>query len=77
MMRREKDKLARTLGGIRDMTNAVRHVVVDINKESLAVEEARKLRIPIVAILDTNADPESRRVPDPRPTMTPSAPSSC
>ena len=50
MMRREKDKLARTLGGIRDMTKVPSAVwIVDPKKEHLAVSEARKLRIPIVA----------------------------
>ena len=59
MMRREKDKLSRTLGGIRDMTTVPSAVwIVDPKKEHLAVSEARKLRIPIVAILDTNADPD-------------------
>ena len=59
MMRREKDKLARTLGGIRDMTKVPSAVwIVDPKKEHLAVSEARKLHIPIVAILDTNADPD-------------------
>ena len=59
MMRREKDKLARTLGGIRDMAKVPSAVwIVDPKKEHLAVSEARKLNIPIVAILDTNADPD-------------------
>ena len=59
MMRREKDKLARTLGGIRDMAKGPSAVwIVDPKKEHLAVSEARKLNIPIVAILDTNADPD-------------------
>ena len=59
MMHREKDKLSRTLGGIRDMTKVPSAVwIVDPKKEHLAVSEARKLRIPIVAILDTNADPD-------------------
>ena len=59
MMRREKDKLARTLGGIRDMVKVPSAVwIVDPKKEHLAVSEARKLNIPIVAILDTNADPD-------------------
>ena len=49
MMRREKDKLSRTLGGIRDMTKVPSAVwIVDPKKEHLAVSEARKLRIPIV-----------------------------
>jgi small subunit ribosomal protein S2 len=59
IMRREKDKLAKTLGGIRDMTRTPSAVwIVDTNKEHLAVDEARKLGIPIVAILDTNCDPD-------------------
>ncbi|NDO89206.1 30S ribosomal protein S2 [Cellulosimicrobium composti] len=59
VLRREKDKLARTLGGIRDMAKVPSAVwIVDTNKEHLAVDEARKLGIPIVAILDTNCDPD-------------------
>ncbi|MDC4232962.1 30S ribosomal protein S2 [Actinomyces sp. B33] len=59
MMSREKDKLTRTLGGIRDMVKVPSAVwIVDPKKEHLAVSEARKLNIPIVAILDTNADPD-------------------
>ena len=59
MQRRERDKLARTLGGIRDMAKIPSAVwVVDTVKEHLAVSEARKLNIPIIAILDTNSDPE-------------------
>jgi small subunit ribosomal protein S2 len=59
MMRRERDKLARTLGGIRNMTRRPAAVwIVDTKKEHLAVDEARKLGLPIVAILDTNADPD-------------------
>jgi small subunit ribosomal protein S2 len=59
VLRREKDKLARTLGGIRDMAKTPSAVwIVDTNKEHLAVDEARKLGIPVVAILDTNCDPD-------------------
>ncbi|QDW63010.1 30S ribosomal protein S2 [Oerskovia sp. KBS0722] len=59
VLRREKDKLTRTLGGIRDMAKVPSAVwIVDTNKEHLAVDEARKLHIPIVAILDTNCDPD-------------------
>ena len=58
-MRREKDKLERTLGGIRDMARVPAAVwIVDTNKEHLAVDEARKLGIPIIAILDSNCDPD-------------------
>ncbi len=59
MKRREKDKLQRTLGGIRDMQKVPSAVwVVDTIKEHLAVTEARKLKIPVIAMLDTNSDPE-------------------
>jgi small subunit ribosomal protein S2 len=59
VLRREKDKLTKTLGGIRDMTRVPSAVwIVDTKKEHLAVDEARKLGIPIVAILDTNCDPD-------------------
>jgi small subunit ribosomal protein S2 len=59
IMRREKDKLARTLGGIRDMAKVPSAIwIVDTNKEHLAVDEARKLGVPVVAILDTNCDPD-------------------
>ena len=58
-MRRERTKLDKTLGGIRDMSRTPSAVwIVDTNKEHLAVEEARKLRIPIIAILDSNCDPD-------------------
>ena len=59
VLRREKDKLARTLGGIRDMAKVPSAIwVVDTNKEHIAVGEARKLGIPVIAILDTNCDPD-------------------
>ena len=58
-LQREKDKLERTLGGIRDMTKMPSAVwIVDTKKEHIAVGEARKLGIPVVAILDTNCDPD-------------------
>ena len=58
-LRREKDKLEKTLGGIRDMPRTPQAVwIVDTKKEHLAVDEARKLRIPIIGILDTNCDPD-------------------
>jgi small subunit ribosomal protein S2 len=58
-MKRERDKLNKTLGGIREMSRVPSAVwIVDTNKEHLAVEEARKLRIPIIAILDSNCDPD-------------------
>ena len=59
VLRREKDKLEKTLGGIRDMAKVPSAVwIVDTKKEHLAVDEARKLGIPVVAILDTNCDPD-------------------
>ena len=58
-MRRERDKLNKSLGGIREMVRTPAAVwIVDTNKEHLAVEEARKLRIPIIGILDSNCDPD-------------------
>ena len=58
-LRREKEKLAKTLGGIREMTRVPQAVwIIDTKKEHLAVDEARKLRIQIVGILDTNCDPD-------------------
>jgi small subunit ribosomal protein S2 len=58
-LRREKDKLAKTLGGIRDMARVPQAVwIVDTKKEHLAVDEARKLHIPVIGILDTNCDPD-------------------
>jgi small subunit ribosomal protein S2 len=65
-MRRERDKLNKSLGGIREMTRTPSAVwIVDTNKEHLAVEEARKLRIPIIAILDSNCDPDDVDFPIP------------
>ena len=59
VLQREKEKLEKTLGGIRDMTRIPSAVwIVDTKKEHIAVGEARKLHIPIVAILDTNCDPD-------------------
>ena len=65
-LRREHDKLDRTLGGIRDMTRVPSAIwVVDTKKEHIAVNEARKLGIPVVAILDTNCDPDEVNYPIP------------
>jgi small subunit ribosomal protein S2 len=66
MLTREKDKLERTLGGIRDMAKVPSAVwIVDTKKEHIAVGEARKLNIPVVAILDTNCDPDEVDYPIP------------
>jgi small subunit ribosomal protein S2 len=62
----EREKLERNLGGIRDMTRLPAAVwVVDTRKEHIAVSEARKLGIPVVAILDTNCDPDEVDYPIP------------
>ncbi|MGW4421175.1 30S ribosomal protein S2 [Streptosporangium sp. NPDC004631] len=66
MRRREKEKLERTLGGIRDMSRVPSAVwVVDTKKEHIGISEARKLNIPVVAILDTNCDPDEVDYPIP------------
>ncbi|MGP3918289.1 30S ribosomal protein S2 [Nonomuraea sp. 10N515B] len=66
MRRREKDKLERTLGGIRDMGRVPSAVwIVDTKKEHIAISEAKKLGIPVVAILDTNCDPDEVDYPIP------------
>ena len=62
----EREKLERNLGGIRDMTRLPAAVwIVDTRKEHIAVTEARKLGIPVVAILDTNCDPDEVDYPIP------------
>lgn len=59
MLTRERTKLERVLGGIADMTKIPSAMwIVDTNKEHIAVDEAHKLNIPVVAILDTNCDPD-------------------
>lgn len=66
MLTREKNKLERSLGGIRDMQKVPSAIwVVDTNKEHLAVNEAIKLGIPVIAILDTNCDPDQVNYPVP------------
>jgi small subunit ribosomal protein S2 len=65
-LKREKDKLDKTLGGIRDMARVPSAVwIVDTKKEHIAINEARKLGIPVVAILDTNCDPDEVTYPIP------------
>ena len=63
---REKDKLERALGGIKDM-GALPDLmfVIDTNKESIAIAEARKLHMPVVAVVDSNSDPEGISHPIP------------
>ncbi len=63
---KEKDKLKRSLGGISEMKKVPQMIfIIDTNIESLAVKEALKLNIPIVAILDTNSDPTDIEFPVP------------
>ena len=65
-LKRERDKLDKTLGGIRDMARVPSAIwVVDTKKEHIAVSEARKLGIPVIAILDTNCDPDEVQYPIP------------
>lgn len=66
LLHREKDKLDKELGGIRNMSRTPSALfVVDINKEALAVDEANKLGIPVVALVDTNTDPDLVTYPIP------------
>ncbi len=59
ILTREKTKLLKTLGGIREMARVPSAVwIVDTKKEHIAVGEAHKLNIPVIAILDTNCDPD-------------------
>ena len=61
-----RDKLQRSLGGIKDMKKTPDLIfVIDTNYESLAIKEAIKLNIPIIAILDTNSNPENIDYPIP------------
>src|SRR5687767_2080787 len=65
-LRKEKETLEKNLGGIRDMTRLPSAIwVVDTRKEHIAVREARKVGIPVVAIIDTNCDPDEVDYPIP------------
>ena len=66
LLRRELDKLQANLGGIRNLNKTPSAIwVVDTKKEHLAVDEAEKLGIPVIAILDTNCDPDEVTYPIP------------
>src|SRR4029453_3210006 len=66
MLTRDKDKLNRALGGIKDMGGLPDIIfVIDVVKEKLAIEEANKLGIPVVAVVDSNADPQGVAFPIP------------
>jgi small subunit ribosomal protein S2 len=63
---RERDKLELSLGGIKDMGGIPDLMfVIDTNKEAIAIQEARKLNIPVIAVLDTNSDPQGITFPVP------------
>jgi small subunit ribosomal protein S2 len=63
---RDRDKLERALGGIKEMGGLPDILfVIDTNKEAIAVQEANKLRIPVVAILDSNSSPDGIAYPIP------------
>ena len=65
-LQRERDKLEQTLGGIKEMAGLPDILfVIDTNKEHIAVAEARKLNIPVVAVLDSNSDPDGVEFPVP------------
>ena len=66
MMSREREKLDKALGGIKDMGGVPDLIfVIDTNKEQLAIKEANRLNIPVAAILDTNCDPDGITFPIP------------
>ena len=66
MISRERDKLEKALGGIKDIGGIPDLIfVIDTNKEQLAIKEAQRLRIPVVAVLDTNSDPDGITYPVP------------
>jgi small subunit ribosomal protein S2 len=66
LLTRERDKLETALGGIKDMGGTPDLIfVIDTNKEALAIKEANRLKIPVVAILDTNCDPDGVSYPIP------------
>jgi small subunit ribosomal protein S2 len=66
MISRERDKLEKALGGIKDMGGTPDLIfVIDTNKEQLAIKEAQRLRIPVVAVLDTNSNPDGITFPVP------------
>ena len=58
-LQRERDKLDRALGGIKDMGGLPDLLfVIDTNKEDIAIKEARRLNVPVAAVVDTNCDPD-------------------
>jgi small subunit ribosomal protein S2 len=65
-LQRERDKLDRALGGIKDMGGVPDMIfIIDTNKEAIAIDEAKRLGIPVVAVVDTNCDPSRIDYPIP------------
>ena len=65
-MTREKEKLDKSLGGIKDMGGTPDLLfVIDTNKEQIAIKEANRLNIPVIAVIDTNSDPAGVSIPIP------------
>jgi small subunit ribosomal protein S2 len=66
MLSREREKLERSLGGIKEMGGTPDlMIVIDTNKEAIAIQEAKRLNIPVVAVVDTNCDPDPIDFPIP------------
>jgi len=66
MLTREREKLERSLGGIKEMGGTPDLMfVIDTNKESIAIQEAKRLNIPVIAVVDTNCDPDPIDFPIP------------
>jgi small subunit ribosomal protein S2 len=66
MLTREREKLERSLGGIKEMGGTPDlMIVIDTNKESIAIQEAKRLNIPVIAVVDTNCDPDPIDFPIP------------
>jgi len=65
-LEREREKLNRALGGIKDMGSTPDLMfVIDTNKEAIAIQEAKRLKIPVVAVIDSNCDPDKVDYPIP------------
>jgi small subunit ribosomal protein S2 len=65
-LQREREKLDRALGGIKDMGSVPDLIfIIDTNKEAIAIQEAKRLGIPVVAVIDSNCDPDQIDYPIP------------
>ena len=66
MLNRERERLRRVFGGIEEMTRIPGAIfVVDVKKEHIAIQEAKKLGIPVIGMVDTNCDPDTVNYPIP------------